>query len=182
MRPRAGEAGGVRDAEHGGLSSFPQCPSTCTQQAFLAAHELVFSYSVGVLRNLRYDNFTSAANKILRGHRRRCPPVLRCKRKHTPAQSSCGTRGGAWRGKNAVIAVSSRFSNWSTTSMFCIANPVRQSDPSRWNKGGTPVCLATEFPPNLASADGAAWEAERDEAHDRVAQRGLKARARGPLL
>jgi hypothetical protein len=42
-----------------------------TQQAFLEAHELAFAYFGGVFRKLRYDNLTSAAKKILRGHRRK---------------------------------------------------------------------------------------------------------------
>jgi len=41
-----------------------------TQQAFLEAHELAFTYFGGVFRKLRYDNLTSAVKKILRGHRR----------------------------------------------------------------------------------------------------------------
>ena len=41
-----------------------------TQQAFLEAHELAFSYFGGVFRKLRYDNLTSAVKKILRGYRR----------------------------------------------------------------------------------------------------------------
>lgn len=41
-----------------------------TQQAFLEAHELAFSYYGGVFRKLRYDNLTSAVKKILRGSRR----------------------------------------------------------------------------------------------------------------
>jgi hypothetical protein len=41
-----------------------------TQQAFLEAHELAFSYFGGVFRKLRYDNLTSAVKKILRGSRR----------------------------------------------------------------------------------------------------------------
>jgi transposase len=41
-----------------------------TQQAFLEAHELAFSYFGGVFRCLRYDNLKSAVKKILRGHQR----------------------------------------------------------------------------------------------------------------
>jgi transposase len=41
-----------------------------TQQAFLEAHELAFSYFGGVFRKLRYDNLTSAVKKILRGSQR----------------------------------------------------------------------------------------------------------------
>jgi transposase len=41
-----------------------------TQQAFLEAHELAFSYFGGVFRKLRYDNLTSAVKRILRGSRR----------------------------------------------------------------------------------------------------------------
>jgi transposase len=41
-----------------------------TQQAFLEAHELAFTYFGGVFRKLRYDNLTSAVKKILRGYRR----------------------------------------------------------------------------------------------------------------
>jgi hypothetical protein len=41
-----------------------------TQQAFLEAHELAFSYFGGVFRKLRYDNLSSAVKKILRGSRR----------------------------------------------------------------------------------------------------------------
>jgi transposase len=41
-----------------------------TQQAFLEAHELAFSYFGGVFRLLRYDNLSSAVKKILRGYQR----------------------------------------------------------------------------------------------------------------
>jgi Mu transposase-like protein len=41
-----------------------------TQQAFLEAHELAFSYFGGVFRKLRYDNLTSAVKRIFRGGRR----------------------------------------------------------------------------------------------------------------
>jgi transposase len=41
-----------------------------TQQAFLEAHELAFSYFGGVFRRLRYDNLKSAVKKILRGYQR----------------------------------------------------------------------------------------------------------------
>jgi transposase len=41
-----------------------------TQQAFLEAHELAFSYFGGVFKLLRYDNLRSAVKKILRGHQR----------------------------------------------------------------------------------------------------------------
>src|SRR3982074_1850437 len=41
-----------------------------TQQAFLEAHELAFSYYTGVFRKLRYDNLGSPVKKILRGYQR----------------------------------------------------------------------------------------------------------------
>jgi transposase len=41
-----------------------------TQQAFLEAHELAFTYFGGVFQVLRYDNLKSAVKKILRGHQR----------------------------------------------------------------------------------------------------------------
>lgn len=41
-----------------------------TQQAFLEAHELAFSYFGGVFRKIRYDNLSAAVKKILRGFRR----------------------------------------------------------------------------------------------------------------
>src|ERR1700690_3058506 len=41
-----------------------------TQQAFLEAHEMAFSYFGGVFKLLRYDNLKSAVKKILRGHQR----------------------------------------------------------------------------------------------------------------
>jgi hypothetical protein len=41
-----------------------------TQQAFLEAHQLAFHYFGGVFHRLRYDNLSSAVQKILRGHRR----------------------------------------------------------------------------------------------------------------
>jgi transposase len=41
-----------------------------TQQAFLEAHELAFSYFGGVFRRLRYDNLGSAVKRVLRGSRR----------------------------------------------------------------------------------------------------------------
>jgi transposase len=41
-----------------------------SQQAFLEAHELAFHYFVGVFHLLRYDNLTSAVQRILRGSQR----------------------------------------------------------------------------------------------------------------
>jgi len=41
-----------------------------TQQAFLEAHELAFTYFGGVFRTLRYDNLKAAVKKIVRGYRR----------------------------------------------------------------------------------------------------------------
>jgi len=41
-----------------------------TQQAFLEAHERAFRYFGGVFPLLRYDNLTSAVQRILRGHQR----------------------------------------------------------------------------------------------------------------
>jgi transposase len=41
-----------------------------TQQVFLEAHELAFSYFGGVFAKLRYDNLGSAVKKILRGRQR----------------------------------------------------------------------------------------------------------------
>lgn len=41
-----------------------------TQQAFLEAHQLAFSYFDGVFRVLRYDNLKSAVKRMLRGFRR----------------------------------------------------------------------------------------------------------------
>lgn len=41
-----------------------------TQQSFLEAHELAFTYFGGVFRKLRYDNLASAVKKIVRGQRR----------------------------------------------------------------------------------------------------------------
>ncbi len=41
-----------------------------TQQAFLEAHELAFTYFDGVFRRLRYDNLGAAVKRVLRGSRR----------------------------------------------------------------------------------------------------------------
>jgi transposase len=41
-----------------------------TQQAFLEAHQLAFTYFGGVFRTLRYDNLKSAVKRILKGYRR----------------------------------------------------------------------------------------------------------------
>ena len=41
-----------------------------TQQAFLEAHELAFSYFGGVFRRLRYDNLKAAVRRILKGSQR----------------------------------------------------------------------------------------------------------------
>jgi transposase len=41
-----------------------------TQQAFLEGHQLAFHYFGGPFHRLRYDNLTSAVQRILRGHRR----------------------------------------------------------------------------------------------------------------
>jgi transposase len=41
-----------------------------TQQAFLEGHQLAFHYFGGPFHRLRYDNLSSAVQRILRGHRR----------------------------------------------------------------------------------------------------------------
>jgi transposase len=51
-------------------AAFHRAYSHATQQAFLEAHELAFSYFGGVFHLLRYDNLTSAVKKILRGYQR----------------------------------------------------------------------------------------------------------------
>lgn len=51
-------------------AAFHRAYHRATQQAFLEAHELAFSYFGGVFRVLRYDNLKSAVKKILRGYRR----------------------------------------------------------------------------------------------------------------
>ena len=51
-------------------AAFHWAYTNATQQAFLEAHELAFTYFQGVFRRIRYDNLTSAVKKILRGVRR----------------------------------------------------------------------------------------------------------------
>ncbi len=51
-------------------AAFHRAYPRATQQAFLEAHELAFSYFGGVFRRLRYDNLTAAVKKVLRGFRR----------------------------------------------------------------------------------------------------------------
>jgi len=58
----------MRSMNSGG--AFHRAYPRATQQAFLEAHELAFSYFGGVFRTLRYDNLTSAVKKVLRGHTR----------------------------------------------------------------------------------------------------------------
>lgn len=58
----------MRSMASGG--AFHRAYPHATQQAFLEAHELAFSYFGGVFNNLRYDNLKSAVKKIFRGYRR----------------------------------------------------------------------------------------------------------------
>ena len=51
-------------------AAFHRAYHRATQQAFLEAHELAFSYFGGVFRVLRYDNLKSTVKKILWGYRR----------------------------------------------------------------------------------------------------------------
>jgi hypothetical protein len=51
-------------------AAFHRAYFRATQQAFLEAHQLAFHYFGGVFHRLRYDNLSSAVQKILRGHRR----------------------------------------------------------------------------------------------------------------
>jgi transposase len=51
-------------------AAFHRAYFRATQQAFLEAHELAFSYFGGVFRTLRYDNLKAAVKKIFRGYRR----------------------------------------------------------------------------------------------------------------
>lgn len=56
----------MRSMKSGG--AFHRAYFRATQQAFLEAHEHGFAYFGGVFATLRYDNLTSAVQKILRGH------------------------------------------------------------------------------------------------------------------
>ena len=58
----------MRSMASGG--AFHRAYLRATQQAFLEAHALAFSYFGGVFRILRYDNLSSAVKKILRGRER----------------------------------------------------------------------------------------------------------------
>ena len=58
----------MRSMASGG--AFHRAYPRATQQAFLEAHELGFSYFSGVFQTLRYDNLSSAVKKVLRGYRR----------------------------------------------------------------------------------------------------------------
>ena len=51
-------------------AAFHRAYPHASQQAFLEAHELAFSYFGGVFEQLRYDNLASAVKKILRGYQR----------------------------------------------------------------------------------------------------------------
>lgn len=58
----------MRSMASGG--AFHRAYVRATQQAFFEAHELAFAYFGGGFRVLRYDNLTSAVQKILRGRER----------------------------------------------------------------------------------------------------------------
>lgn len=58
----------MRSMASGG--AFHRAYPRATQQAFLEAHELAFSYFGGVFRVIRYDNLSSAVKKIMRGRKR----------------------------------------------------------------------------------------------------------------
>jgi hypothetical protein len=58
----------VRSMASGG--AFHRAYWRATQQAFLDAHEHAFRYFGGVFARMRYDNLTSAVQRVLRGHRR----------------------------------------------------------------------------------------------------------------
>jgi len=51
-------------------AAFHRAYFRATQQAFLEAQQFAFHYFGGVFHRLRYDNLSSAVQKILRGHRR----------------------------------------------------------------------------------------------------------------
>lgn len=51
-------------------ASFHRAYTHATQQAFLEAHQLAFTYFGGVFCTLRYDNLKSAVKRILKGYRR----------------------------------------------------------------------------------------------------------------
>lgn len=51
-------------------AAFHRAYFRATQQAFLEAHQHAFHYFGGPFHRLRYDNLSSAVQKILRGHRR----------------------------------------------------------------------------------------------------------------
>jgi transposase len=51
-------------------AAFHRAYFRATQQAFLDGHQHAFHYLGGIFHRLRYDNLSSAVQKILRGHRR----------------------------------------------------------------------------------------------------------------
>jgi len=59
---------GMRSMASG--AAFHRSYPRATQQAFLEAHELAFTYFGGVFKVVRYDNLSSAVKKIMRGRQR----------------------------------------------------------------------------------------------------------------
>lgn len=87
----------MRSMASGG--AFHRAYPHASQQAFLEAHELAFSYFSGVFRTLRYDNLSSAVKKILRGHQREETERFIAFRSHWGFESEfCNVRRGNEKG------------------------------------------------------------------------------------
>jgi transposase len=74
-------------------ASYHRAYPQATQQAFLDAHQQAFHYFGGVFRRLRYDNLSSAVQKILRGYRREETERFHPFRSHWQYDASFCNRG-----------------------------------------------------------------------------------------
>ena len=74
-------------------AAFHRAYRRATQQAFLEAHELAFSYFGGVFHRVRYDNLKAAVKRIVRGFRREETARFHAFRSHWRFQSEFCTPG-----------------------------------------------------------------------------------------
>jgi transposase len=80
-------------------ASYHRAYPHATQQAFLEAHQNAFHYFGGVFRRLRYDNLSSAVQKIFRGYRREETQRFHAFRSHWQYESSfCNPSQGHEKG------------------------------------------------------------------------------------
>jgi len=146
----------LRSMASGG--AFHRAYPHASQQAFLEAHEMAFEYFGGVFKVLRYDNLSSAVQRILRGHQREETARFIAFRSHWGFESEFCTPGkghekGGVEGENGYyrrnhLVPVPQVCNWQELNQLLLEESKHDEQRQIGDRNqtvGTGMCLEREY-------------------------------------